>query len=121
MASRMRIFRCGLCQGDRAPHSASGDRKGGGRPGGGGRGAREPRECVSCQGAFSEAIEHNTQQLAIAQEADDGAGKCQACTSLGGCHVSASGRASMPSPSLKDVMVKKLGLAKLQSYAALVN
>jgi cytochrome c2 len=73
------------------------------------------------QGAFSEAIEHNTQQLAIAQEADDGAGKCQACTSLGGCHVSASGRASMPSPSLKDVMVKKLGLAKLQSYAALVN
>ena len=34
----------GLCEGHRAPHAAPGDCKGGGRPGGGGQGVREPRE-----------------------------------------------------------------------------
>jgi tetratricopeptide (TPR) repeat protein len=36
----------GLQQGHQAPRAAPGDCKGGGRPGGGGHGIREPRQCV---------------------------------------------------------------------------
>jgi hypothetical protein len=70
----------GLFPGDRVPHAVPGNCQGGGRPGGGGHGVREPD--------FSRAIEYHTQCLAIAKEVGDRAGEGTAYGSLGNAYKS---------------------------------
>jgi tetratricopeptide (TPR) repeat protein len=65
-----------------------GDCKGGGRPGGGGRGAREPRQAYRSQGDFSKGIKHLAQHLAIAKEVGDRVGEGTAYANLGSAYDS---------------------------------
>ena len=84
-----RISKSGeLFQGARVPHTGPDNGQGGGRPGEGGRGVREPRQRVSVAGVFSRAIEYHTQDLAIAKEVGDRAGEGKAYGNLGDAYQS---------------------------------
>ena len=80
------MSRGGLCQGHRVICGGTGVCEGCGRPGGRGRGVREPREFVSFAGGYSKAIEYHAKHLAIAKEVDNRAKEVQAYGNFGTVH-----------------------------------
>jgi len=60
-----------VCVGDRVPYAGPGDRQGGGRPGGGGQGVREPRVRVRVAGGLFPGA----WRCVIAKEEGDRAGE----------------------------------------------
>jgi tetratricopeptide (TPR) repeat protein len=81
-------FAGGLDQDHRIPHAVTGDRKGGGRPGGGGQGVRKPRQRVWFARGLSNTIKYQTQHLVIAKEVVDRAGEGMAYGNLGNVYHS---------------------------------
>ena len=83
-SSATRLIRWGTLTRPSVPRQASGDCKGGGRPGGAGQGVREPGQRVSVAGGLQQG---HRSRLAIAKEVSDRAGEARACGNLGSGHL----------------------------------